>query len=167
MTREIALTRGYVALVDDKDYERVAAHRWYAERQNQNGVRVFRRFEEGGRLRWLGLARFILDASPGEIIDHVNGNPLDNRRANLRACSHAENMRNRCRVAKNPSGFKGVFAKRVGRWMARIGVDGTDHYLGTFSDPAEAARAYDAAALRYHGEFARLNFPATPQEVAA
>lgn len=104
------------------------------------------------------LARAIMNAPDGMVVDHINGNPLDNRRANLRICTVKENNWNRRRRIGGSSGFKGVV--RVGtRWRAIIWPNGKQIYLGSFAEPEEAARAYDRAAREEYGEFACLNFP--------
>lgn len=91
-------------------------------------------------------------------IDHINGNPRDNRIENLRDCSHAENLRNSA-----PSGerkYKGAFlVKRLGRWKACIHYEGKNYHLGYFASLERAALAYDAKAIELYGAFARLNFP--------
>jgi hypothetical protein len=95
-------------------------------------------------------------------IDHVNGDGLDNRRENLRVATHAQNASNRGVRVNNTSGFKGVHANHSGRgkqWFAYITTNYKRQHLGMFGTAEEAARAYDAAAVRLHGEFARLNFP--------
>ena len=92
-------------------------------------------------------------------VDHKNGDVFDNRRSNLRPASHADNSRNAdtSRAAPNPYGYRGVFQSPNGKWHARISVDRRRIHLGTFDSPHDAARAYNAAAIKYHGEFARLN----------
>lgn len=107
--------------------------------------------------RLVMLHRFLIGSDP-PMVDHINGDPLDNRRSNLRVATNAENQRNRGPQKNNRSGMKGVTRNRKG-WMARIKVDGKPMHLGTFSSPDEAARAYDLAAQVHHGQFARLNFP--------
>ena len=92
---------------------------------------------------------------PEGLIDHIDGDPTNNRIENLRQASHAENTRNSARRRDNTSGFKGVdFYRRTGRYRARIEVDGRKLDLGTYDTPQEAHAAYCAAAKKLHGEFA-------------
>lgn len=104
------------------------------------------------------LARLIVDAPEGLVVDHINGNPLDNRRENLRLCTVKENNWNRRRRIGGSSRFKGV-SRAGNRWKAIIWPNGSQKYLGSYADPEEAARAYDRAAAEEYGEFACLNFP--------
>lgn len=153
MTKEIPLTKGFVALVDDDDYERViTAGKWQA---SVDGRRVYARHKVRGRQ--IRLHAFL---TSWPLTDHINGNGLDNRRANLREATSVQNACNRRLGSKNTSGFKGVSWKAASKkWVARIKTHGKATHLGYFSTPQEAARAYDAAARELHGEFARLNFP--------
>lgn len=99
---------------------------------------------------------------PVNTIDHRNVVPSDNRWLNLREATHSEQMKNRNSHADSTSRFLGVsLRKDRGVWRSTIFVDGKQVFLGTFKDEEKAARAYDAAALQYHGDFARLNFPQT------
>jgi hypothetical protein len=111
------------------------------------------------RLAWL----YVYGRHPKGVVDHINGNRFDNRIANLRECSRAENMRNL--KGRGTSGFKGVFAHRK-KWLARICVNRKDHYLGVFNTKEEAGAAYDAAARILHGKFARLNAKARNAKTA-
>jgi len=104
------------------------------------------------------LHRILLNAAPKTIVDHINGDSLDNRRANLRICTHAENLRNRKKHRNSTSRFKGVTRHR-NKWQACISFNKRLFYLGLFESEREAAAIYDAYARKLHGEFARLNFP--------
>ncbi|MBO4119859.1 HNH endonuclease [Cupriavidus gilardii] len=124
---------------------------------NGHGYRIILldgRIHMAHRLAWL----YVHGELPPAQIDHVNGCRGDNRIANLRLCSGAENLRNRAMHAKNKSGYKGVSFKDK-KWRASIGHGGRTRHLGLFDTPAEAAHAYDAAARATFGEFARVNFP--------
>lgn len=105
------------------------------------------------------LHRVIMGAQPGQLVDHANRNILDNRRKNLRLCTRRENGRNRKGPAShNTSGYRGVTRNRT--WGAQIKIGGKNIHLGRFKTKEAAASAYDAAALRYFGEYAgKLNFP--------
>ena len=104
--------------------------------------------------------REIMNAPAGLLVDHKNRNPLDNRRANLRLATHSQNMQNRGKFRSNAtSQFIGVcLVKKTGKWKAQIKHQKKYIFLGEFDSEIDAAKAYDAAAIKYHGEFARLNF---------
>ena len=158
--REIPLTRGRFALVDEADYDRVvAAGKWHVLLNGQRayGMRTTR---VGGRKRNVYLHVFLTGWS---LTDHINGNGLDNRRANLRPATPAENARNQRIRRDGTSGFKGVGPRR-GKWRARISADGDRRNLGVFATPEEAARAYDAAARDLFGEFALEALTETTEE---
>lgn len=153
--KKIPLTKGYEAIVDDGDYEELSKYKWTAAEESHN-VYAYRR-ADGKSVKM----HTVLVGVPGLEVDHVNRNGLDNRRCNLRACTHGENMRNAAKKmwrGKASSQFKGVrWAK--GRWQARIVVDKKESHLGRFSSEIAAAVAYDQAARVRFGKFARLNFP--------
>ena len=102
------------------------------------------------------LHRLILAAKPGQVVDHKNGNPLDNRMCNIRICTQAENAKNQRIKANNTTGYKGVTRNR-GKFEAKIKKDYKTVWRGRYSTAIEAAKAYNVAAKKYHGEFARLN----------
>lgn len=160
MVVEIPLTRGKVALVDDEDAPTVLALRWFALPTNHPDVWYAGRNERrpDGKMRLVYLHTFLLHSGDGLTVDHRNGDGLDNQRQNLRECRHGQNMRNRRRHRNNTSGFKGVVRQGRG-WGAKIMCERRDYWLGSFGTAEEAARAYDEAARRLHGEFARTNFP--------
>ena len=155
----IPLTRGLVTVVDALDAP-LAAHKWCAHRGSHGSVYAVRQANP----LFLRMHRVILNAPRGMLVDHINGDTLDNRRANLRITDHAGNARN-TRSSKNQKrgGFKGVgWSKSRGVWIARIGLARTSagsqtQYLGGFADALDAARAYNVAALHHFGEHAALN----------
>lgn len=157
--RTIALTRGYVATVDDADYERLAAHRWYAH-PGSRAVYAARRALDGGRSRVVFMHRMLLDVPAGFEVDHRDGDGLNNRRANLRLATRAQNNRNARLRRDNASGYKGV-SYRPGqrgtrKWRARIKAHGRSQHLGWFATPEEAHAAYRVASAALHGEFGRV-----------
>ena len=101
--------------------------------------------------------RLLTNAAKGEYVDHINGNPLDNRRSNLRVCCKQQNEFNAKTRADNTSGYRGVCPARRGRFRAYITKDGKQYPLGGFANARDAAIAYNAAAIRLFGEYARLN----------
>jgi hypothetical protein len=105
-------------------------------------------------LHWLGI-----DVAPDQQVDHINGNRADNRSINLRVCSRSQNTANK--PTRNLSGYRGVYAQRyrgeVYRYVAQIRHENRNHYLGSFSTPEEAHAAYQAAAVAFHGEYARFD----------
>ena len=149
------LTQGQVAIVDDEDFNELAQYRWKYTHRGY-AARYYRR---DGKVCITYMHREIMMAPQGMEVDHRNGNKLDNRRENLRLCTRAENARNQPKSKKNTSGFKGVFYQdRKLPWRARIRCgDGRRVNLGSFKTPEDAALAYNAAALRFHGEFANIN----------
>lgn len=148
----IPLSRGLYALIDQADFDRVSAFKWSALPQKHT---TYAQRHAGEK--WVMLHRFILDAQPGQIVDHANGLGTDCRRSNLRLCTHSQNNTN-CRRATNQNGFRGV-NKNKNRYNARIKFSKKLIYLGSFLTAEGAAQAYDSAAKTIFGEFAFLNFP--------
>ena len=157
--KEIPLSQGMVALVDDEDYEDLMQFKWCAFRVG-NAFYAMRRAYRNGKWTSERLHRRIMNAQPGESVDHINHNGLDCRRENLRLCAHSENLCNQVKQKRETSSrFKGAcWNKRNGKWMSVIKRNGKQVYLGYFATDEEAARAYDEAAKRLFGEFALLNF---------
>lgn len=150
--KEIPLTQGKFAKVDDDDYDILAQHKWCLS----HGYAVHRINGVASSMH-----REIICSPPGFEIDHINMDKLDNRKCNLRVCSTQENQRNRGKQSNNTSGYKGVcWHKPTSKWGVSITARGRQLHLGLFVLPEEAARAYDSAARKYHGEFAYFNFPA-------
>lgn len=143
---------GRVALVDEEDYVLVSPWRWRAQLDTSGTVYARARIKG-----FLAMHRLILDAP---LVDHINGNGLDNRRANLRAATKRQNKGNsRKTIGHQTSRFKGVHLLPSGKWRARIVSHGMTTHLGVFADEAAAARAFDGAARARYGEFAAVNFP--------
>jgi hypothetical protein len=148
----IELTQDKFAQVDDADYIYLNQFKWYAHKEGR-GRNIFyakRKLTIDGKKITLPMQNFIMDSPKGMIVDHIDHDPLNNQRSNLRVCSVLENRRNNSVVRK--CGFKGVYI------IASITVNGKNITLGTFETVEEAAHAYDTAAKKYFGEFANLNF---------
>lgn len=152
----IPLTRGYVAIIDAADVSLVEGHDWTTS-PNRNVIYAMRGESSDGKRRSIFLHRVILGVIDTDIqVDHIDLDGLNNRRANLRACSKAENLRNRGAQRNNTSGFKGVtLFSATGRWHAQITVSGSRKHLGFFDTREAAHAAYVEAASRFHGRFAR------------
>lgn len=161
---EIPLTRGYVAIIDEADADQASARTWSARIDGRNVYAVTKTRTSDGSRRLLGMHTFL---TGWPLVDHINGDGLDNRRANLRHATTAQNQRNARLRSDNASGFKGVhWDASQRRWKAQISVGGKRLSRGRYLTAEEAAHAYDDAARELHGEFATLNFPA-PGERAA
>jgi hypothetical protein len=150
----VPLAGGTEAIIDAEDAELVGQYNWYLS----HGYVVTNLPLGNGKYRTLQLHRLVMGEPEGEMIDHREGNPLDNRRALLRPATNAENQYNQRMRDDNTSGRKGVtWHKAREKWQAQIRHEGKRLHLGYFTDLEEAAKAYREAALKYHKEFARLN----------
>ena len=160
--RRIALTQGKFAIVDPEDYERVAGYKWFAVRYERGYYAQRAAKDSKGRQRNVRMHRVILGEPKGKIIDHINHNGLDNRRANLRVVTRQQNTWNKRKQRGNCSSqYKGVtWLKRMGKWQARIVCSGKSIFIGYFDDEIWAARAYDSKAAELYGDYAALNFSA-------
>lgn len=165
MTREIALTNGGYAVVDDEDHERLAAHSWrrssecYAVRAERCGSRS---------QRIIGMHQVVLPVGPGLVPDHIDRDGLNNRRSNLRPATRAQNKANSPGHRNRGCRYKGV-SLRPGKgrtsYRASISVNGKSRFIGgSFQTEEAAAKAYDKAALEVFGEFALVNFPFVQEE---
>lgn len=148
--------------IDDEDAARVTGHTWRVCYRRRNGkdvlanIRTHIKLNGGTGTTSLYLHRLIL---PGcEMVDHIDGNVLNNTRANLRPCTASENMRNRKAYRNNKLQLRGVsFNSRINKFQAQIQIHKKHMLIGNFEKKEDAARAYNEAAKKYHGEFARLN----------
>jgi len=157
--KEIPLTQGKVALIDDEDYYRVNQYRWFAwKRSNTWYARhVQRRGKEKRTI--IDMHRLIM-GFPEHTVDHIDGNGLNNTRNNLRNATIAQNIKNARKRSDSKQPYKGIEWDKVNlNWHAYICPKGKKTNLGRFATAEAAAHAYDTAAIRLYGEFAHLNFP--------
>lgn len=156
MTKEITLSRGMKALVDDEDFDKINAFKWYVGSEGYPQRSIFSQ-KTVQRMHVL-----IMLTPKGMVTDHVNGIKTDNRKENLRVCTQAQNTRNSKVRKSNKSGYKGVVKQenQTNRPYSTYIRSGKIHILiGSYKTPEDAARAYDLEAIKMHGEFACVNFP--------
>ena len=146
--RKIALTKGKVALIDNKDILNISKYSW-----NFTNGYAYTKINN----KSISMSRFLLNPPKNLWVDHINGNKLDNRRNNLRIVNPSQNSFNRLKNSSNRSGYKGVYlATNKKQWQAEIRANGKRQYLGKYSTKEEAAMAYNEAARRMHGKYAKL-----------
>jgi hypothetical protein len=157
--KEIPLTRGYVARIDDEDYELIAQRSWRAD-VREHTVYAKANSKVSGRRRTIYMHRLLAGVTDRRIlVDHKDFDGLNNQRSNIRVATSSQNHFNQRRGSANTSGYKGVYWREDrGYWVANIKIDGRTKNLGRFLSPEDAARAYDAKATEVFGEFAHLNF---------
>lgn len=152
--RSIQLTKGAFAVVDEEDFSLVDGLNWHL---NPYGYAAGKTRACDGR-RTVLMHRLILDAPSRCIVDHINGDRLDNRKANLRLVTKSINTQKGDRPARAGSGYRGVY-RDGNKWAARARLNYRFHYLGAFDAPEEAAAVYDQFVLTHFGEHATINFP--------
>lgn len=150
--KNIKTVDGFDVMVSDVDFENLSRYKWRVSIEGK------RRYAVTSKIPAKRMHRIVLGAKTGEVVDHINGNGLDNTRENLRICTDAQNQCNRGKTRSNTVGFKGVsWDKRRNKFHAQIQVNYKPIHLGHFDCPFKAAREYDEAALKHHGDFAFTN----------
>lgn len=152
----IRIPSGEEILVDSEDYPKVELFRWFRASRRPYAHAHVRGAD--GRRHQIQMHRLIMNPPANLVIDHIDGDPKNNRKSNLRVCTQAENSRNQRSQKSKASRWRGVsMCKSTGRWQVAIRVGGTRVWGGRFSDEIEAAQAYNQLAITHHGQFARLN----------
>jgi hypothetical protein len=151
--KEIQLTKGEVALVDDEDFDYLNSFKWHC---SAFGYALCSSGSKDGKRNITRMHRWVNETPNDMETDHINGNRLDNRSSNLRSVTHSQNAINK--NVHNPTGYRGV-EKRGNSWRACITVDYKKIRLSSHRSPVEAAKDYDELAKQYHGSMAVLNFP--------
>src|ERR1035437_455247 len=161
--REIELTQGKVAFVDNEDFKWLSQWKWCVSKGNK-AFYGMRREQRNGRSKNIKMQNAILEHYGGQpipegyTIDHIDGDGLNNQKSNFRLATHDQQQQNRGLQGNNTSGYIGVsLHKKTQKHRARIEVGGKEIHLGLFDDPIEAAHVRDAAAIEQYGEFAKLN----------
>lgn len=150
----IELSKGKVAIVDDEDYKSLSIYKWS---YNSKGY-AWRSIKGENKRTYILMHRFIMGAKADELIDHKNGNRLDNRKCNLRICTRSQNNCNqRLQAREKTSKFKGLTITKSKNWQVQISFCNNHKSLGTFTNEIAGANAYNYYAKKYHGEFACLN----------
>lgn len=146
--------KGLFALIDDEDYAKISQYRWHLH----EGGYAITKPRIGKTKPTVRMHRLIMGVNEGQIVDHIDRNPLNNQKLNLRLCTKSQNAWNSPETVRNTSGFKGVrWSKKDKNWRAEISKDGSRIYLGSFKDKKEAAYVWDQVAIQLHGRFAYTN----------
>ncbi len=159
--RRVPLSRGQFARVDQRDYYVLSKFKWSILDQGEKFYAIHNVWDDyAQKYRGVLMHSFLMNPPDHLVVDHENGDGLDNRRANLRVVSQMQNVWNRKKYAKSSSSkFTGVsWDKKCKKWRVRIHHKNKQIEIGLFTDEIEAAKAYDRAAIKYRGQFARLNF---------
>lgn len=155
--KEIQLTQGRVALVDDEDYEYLSQWKWYAKNGRGDLFYAYRAIYNKGVQTLIKMHRLIMEAPSDMEVDHIDRNGLNNQKHNLRICTHHQNQYNKGAHEGGTSKYNGVCYMK-GWYVAQISISGKRKFIGRFSSEIDAAIAYDKMARKIYGEFAYLNF---------
>ena len=150
MAKKIPLGDGQFAIIDDEDFDLVNQYQWRGHKGGKNCDHVY-------AVTRLRMHRLIMNAPPGMVVDHINGDTLDNRKSNLRICSTAQNQQNG-KARGGSSRFKGVsYNAQKKRWLGAFMANGKTYYVGCFIDEEECARAVDKKRKEVCGDYATTN----------
>lgn len=164
--KEIPLTQGFVALVDDEDYEWLIQHKWYILRTKSGNLYAQTRKKTPKNKSGVEtMHRMILAPPPGKLVDHIDRNGLNNQRNNLRIADKRINGINRRMHSNNTSGYRGV-SETTNGWLATIWNGEKGEFIGYYETAEEAARAWDREAIRLRGEYAVTNFSHLSSELS-
>lgn len=155
---ELQLTKGYYSIIDAEQLPILSQYSWQCVEKDGNFY-ARTSLRKGKKTHCFYLHRLLTNAQKDEYVDHINGNSLDNCLSNLRICTNAQNVRNSKKRRNNKSGYKGVYFNSQLRkpWVARITFNYKGIHIGNYETPLEAGVAYNSAAKKYFGEFARIN----------
>lgn len=159
--KQIQLTKGLFAIIDDEDFELISKYKWIAVK-GRNTFYTQAKITVSGKRITLNMHRLITGAIKGEFVDHIDGNGLNNIKKNIRRCNRSQNGANQ--KGRGVSNYRGVsFRNRIrnnkqySHWIASIQINGKLKHIGEFKSEKEAALAYNEKAKEVHGEFAFIN----------
>jgi len=158
--RRIKLTRGKYAIVDVEDFERLNQYKWHCTHYGYAQRAVYDKTGKGRKQTGIYMHKLICPATKGMIVDHINRNCRDNRKANLRVATQKQNVWNRKFLRRGgKTHYNGIrWDKNRKKWQVRLTINGRRESFGYYADETEAAKAYDRVAKKYRGEYACLNF---------
>lgn len=155
--KEIQLTQGKIALIDDQDFELISKYKWRLQKGRNTHYAITQIYHRR-KMQIILMHRLILNPEKNMDVDHINHNGWDNTRSNIRVCTKSQNCMNRNSHKFSSSVYKGViWHKRNNKWVARIRIDGKLIHIGSFSTEQEAAIEYNKKAIEMFGEYAKLN----------
>lgn len=159
--KRIELTKNKYTIVDDEDFDYLNQYNWYYKENRKGGYGVAASRLGSSKNKIVRMHRFILNAPEHLQVDHINRNPLDNRKHNLRLANHQQNSQNIAKRKTSANKYKGIYKRNDGRrkcWVAQIKYNGKNIYIGSFFTQEDAAKAYDVYAFKLFKEFAYINF---------
>ncbi len=150
---KISLGGGLFTIIDDSDFDKVSKYTWYIGRGNYATTTTI-------NVSGISLHRFIIKPPSDMVVDHIDGDRLDNRKSNLRVCTHSENLKNRIKHDRSgTSKYKGVtYNRECGKWISRIRVDNVKYGLGSYHNEIDATVSYNIGSVLLSPEFGSLNY---------